>query len=57
MRTYLVEVRHDKGTIVFQVVAVNRKALITMVTKAENCPASAIAKIIHLKKGVKEYAD
>ena len=57
MRNYLIKLSYDNGSFNIQVRARNKKVAIDMITKAENCPESAITKIIHLKKGVKKYAD
>lgn len=45
MQTYILTVKHDKGTIKFRVIASSPKAAIIMVTRAENCPDGAIKKI------------
>jgi len=45
MKQYKVKVKHDNGSITFQVIASNEEDAINKVMKAENCPRCAITSV------------
>ena len=48
MNTFIVTVEHDNGTINIRVTATNKEFAKSKIMKVENCPESAIVKVVDL---------